>query len=622
MPEMKHVGLSLQTASSDFRDCWRRLVLTDFVYNLIGIAILTPLLGVLFRLLISFSGDTVLSDTDILFFFLRPMGLVTILLSGAVWLAIVALGQASLLSILCANAEGKKLGLIGALRFSSIHAVAVVRLTARLVVYTLVVVAPFLIVAGLIYFVLLTEFDINYYLTEKPPEFLMSVAIGGVLSVALIALLLWLSSSWLFALPIVLFEKASPKEALHSSVALARGRRRSVAAWIVSWIIATFVLTSVASGLVALVGRVLVPDPDGSLRLMVFSIGVTMLLLFIVNQIVSLFSITSFATIHFGLYRSMSDRSEESFLHIDVKELERENGRALLNRRRALAGLVVGLVVATLVGATASHTIQLDDNVQIMAHRGSSKAAPENTMAAIRQAIVDDADWVEIDVQENADGEVVVFHDSDFMKLAGNPLKIWDATNDDLEQIDIGSWFSPQFADERVPTLADVLKECRGKINVNIELKYYGHDQQLEKRVAEIVESNGMASHIILMSLKREAVTKMKKIRPEWKVGLLMSVAIGDLKQLDADFLAVNASFATRGMIQHAHSLEKDVFVWTVNDAPTMSVMISRGVDGLITDKPALTRSVLEQRAQMSGPQRLLLEFAVWLGVTSDLGEP
>ena len=80
-------------------------------------------------------------------------------------------------------------------------------------------------------------------------------------------------------------------------------------------------------------------------------------------------------------------------------------------------------------------------------------------MAAIERAIEDGADFVEIDVQETADGAVVVAHDSDFMKLAGVNLKIWDATMADLQEIDVGSWFSPEFKDERVPTLGQVLDE-------------------------------------------------------------------------------------------------------------------------------------------------------------------
>ena len=101
-----------------------------------------------------------------------------------------------------------------------------------------------------------------------------------------------------------------------------------------------------------------------------------------------------------------------------------------------------------------------------------------------------------------------------------------------------------------------------------------------------------------------------------------MSVSAGNLKNTDADFLAVNAAFANRYFIRTAHGNGQEVHVWTVNDAPTMSTMIGRGVDNLITDKPALARSVIEQRAQMGAPERILLELAGNLGLFPDIGEP
>jgi glycerophosphoryl diester phosphodiesterase len=192
---------------------------------------------------------------------------------------------------------------------------------------------------------------------------------------------------------------------------------------------------------------------------------------------------------------------------------------------------------------------------------------------------------------------------------------------DKLKDIDIGSWFAPGFNAERVPTLADVLDECKDKIRVNIELKYYGHDKQLERRVAEIVDAHDMASQVIAMSLNADGVRKMKALRPQWKVGQLLSVYAGDLKKFDADFLAVNAAFVNRRFVRAAHASGKQVYVWTVNDAPSMSAMIGCGVDGLITDKPALARSVLDQRAHMSAPERVLLQLSGIFGVTPEIGE-
>jgi glycerophosphoryl diester phosphodiesterase len=228
-------------------------------------------------------------------------------------------------------------------------------------------------------------------------------------------------------------------------------------------------------------------------------------------------------------------------------------------------------------------------------------------MAAVEQALADRADWVEIDVQETADGEVVVAHDSDFMKLAGVDLKVWDTTMADLAEIDIGSWFDPAYAGERTPTLRQVLHAAKGRGKILIELKYYGHDVALESRVAEIVEETGMSADVGVMSLKIPGVRKMHALRPDWPHGILAATAVGDLSALDADFLAVNTGQVSLDLIRRTHAQGRKLYVWTVDDPVTMVRMISMGVDGLITNEPALARQVMEARNRLSAPERLLL---------------
>ncbi len=610
---------SMNRAACAFRQSWKQLFLTDIVYKLLAFVLLGPLVGILFRALIAVSGSAVLSDIDILFFFLSPMGCACLIPVAGLWLGIVALEQASLLGILYAKAANQNLDTIGALRFAANNAWPVIRVTTRILVLTLLAAAPFLAVAALVSFTLLTEFDINYYLKEKPPVFKAALGIGAILAVALIAILLRLLTDWFFTLPLILFEEVSPRDALPQSVKRAHGHRRMLLGWIAGWALGSALLSALATSLVGLFGRALIPNSATSLRPLVLAVAAIVLLWAIVSLAVNLLSTTTFAAILFSLYRDL--RRDAGPLQTNFAEQAADEMGFGITRWRLLAVGAVGLVVAAAIGALALQTIRQEDKVQIMAHRGASRAAPENTLASIRRAIEDGANWVEIDVQETADGEVVVFHDSDFMKLARVNLKIWDARLDDLKDIDIGSSFGPEFKDERVPTLAQLLDACRGRIGVNIELKYYGHDEQLEQRVAEIVESHGMQAEVVAMSLKMDGVRKMKSLRPQWKVGLLLSVSAGDLQQVEADFLAVNAGFADRRMIRLAHDAGKEVYVWTVNDAVTMSTMIGRGVDGLLTDRPDLARSVLAQRAQLSVPERLLLELAGFLGAQPEIGE-
>jgi len=284
-----------------------------------------------------------------------------------------------------------------------------------------------------------------------------------------------------------------------------------------------------------------------------------------------------------------------------------------------VSGIVaVSLLAAVGVGLFAFLANRNQAPALIIAHRGSSAIAPENTLASFRLAAEQHTDFIELDVQESADGQVLVVHDSDLMKVGGNPTKIWDGSASALRSVDIGTSKDPRYSAERVPTLAEALAACKGRCRVIVELKSYGHDQHLEERVAAIVEEAGMESDCIFMSLDREMVRKMKALRPSWRVGLLVAKAMGDLTELKADFLAVEARMATRSFVQRAHAAGQDVYIWTVNDPAWMVVALGRGVDGLITDKPDLARRVVERRAQMSEPQRFLAALLIRFGATTD----
>jgi glycerophosphoryl diester phosphodiesterase len=422
-------------------------------------------------------------------------------------------------------------------------------------------------------------------------------------------------------LPLVLFENITGSSALRVSRERVTGRRRTLLLWIAGWVLASIVLSVLATSAVVFLGRVLVPRSTGSLELMVVTVGLTLTLSVVVNLVVNLMSTTTLATILFGLYRKFGSKGRIELPNLNTAAAPDDRTGLKVTRKRLLGISIIGIVLAAVVGVAAIETVRLEDHTEITAHRGSSASAPENTLAAVRKAIEDGADWVEFDVQETADGEVVLLHDRDFMRVAGVDLKIWDVTRADLADIDIGSGFAPEFKDERVPTLSDVLAECKGKIRVNIELKYYGHNEELEQRVIDVVEAHGMSPDVVIMSLKIDAVRRMKSLRPGWKIGLLTTATLGNVANVNADFLAVNTR-ARRSFVRSAHEIGKEVYVWTVNDAVTMSTMIGRNVDNLITDRPALARAVLQQRARICAPERLLLELAEDLGVAPELGEP
>ena len=622
---------TLRKTIGDFGRHWPQLLLTNGLYTVIAVVLLTPLLAALAQLLLYLAGKPVLADQDILFFVLQPAGLICMVTLGAFWLSIIILGQAALMAILAAtngsvsNGESDtthRISTVSAIRYAMSHTWLIIQIMARVIIRVGLLATPFLGIAGATYATLLTKFDINFYLQEKPIEFIIAVSIGVILGVCLTLLLLRLLASWILALPLVLFEKVPASRALHESSRRTIGSRLRIVFLFSIWIAAGFVASASATSLVIGLGRLIMPDTASSLSLLVITLGIFLLIWTIVNLLIQMASSSLFAALWLNLYQEIGGNGQPlDFPHIDSAASAAPRVGIQITGKRLLAGCLLGLVAATFIGIWTFESVRLEDNVEIIAHRGASADAPENTLAAMRQAIEYATDWVEIDVQETSDEQVVVFHDSDFMKLANVDLKIWDATMSDLESIDVGSHKDPIFLAERVPTLAELLTVCKGKTRVVIELKYYGHDKDLEQRVLKLVNKHDMSSDVMYMSLNIDAVTKMKQLDPSCRVGLLMSVLGGKIADSKADFLAVNAMFVNRSFIQRAHASGKEVYVWTVNDAVTMSRMIGIGVDGLITDRPDLAREVLAERSTLNPAERLLLELSETFGVAPVITE-
>ena len=474
----------------------------------------------------------------------------------------------------------------------------------RLVLRVLLIVLPFAGAALLVADRLIGQFDINYYLYTKPPELYAAGAIIGVLLTVMAFILLNRLTLWAVSLHLVLFSDCPPSQSFVRSAERMQGRRLGLLRDLALW----FAVRAAAAVLVGIVfGWLLrhVTDDFGTgFRL---KLAITLILAALWSLCGFLISAIALGT----LARVLNDYFGEA----SVADIP---ASGLLSRRRVWIGAAALLGIGVVVGAELISRVQIDNEVEVIAHRGAAGMKPENTMASIRQAVEDGADWVEIDVQETADGEIAVIHDSDFMKLAGVDLKIWDATTEDLAGIDIGSWFDPAYAEERTPLLREVLETVRDRSRLLVELKYYGHDVDLEQRTIEIVEAAGMADHVATMSLKYPAVQKMKTLRPEWSSGVLAATAVGNLAQLDGDFVAVNAGMAGPKLVRAVQAQGKKLYVWTVNDPLEMSAMMSMGVDGLITDEPALARSVIATRSELSTPERIFILFVERFGLTLD----
>lgn len=610
---MRVAGEVVSGALSDLARSWRLLARADLVYRAAAVAVLGPATALLVRWLIPDRAGGVLADTDILRFFVTTKaGLLSLLGLAAVLAAITVLEVACLMPIALAAAEGRRLPARTALLQAGARILQLLALTSHMVVRVALGLIPFLLGGGLLYLAFLREHDINYYLATKPPTFWLAAVLLGALLAGLAAVLLWTVARWVFALPLLLFEKVPPRRVLAESARRSTGHRWPILAVLAGWAITASAILSLATWLPPAAGRVLAPHFSGSLPLLLTFVVVLAAVWGAAVLAAGILDAALFAVLVNRLYLRLGEPKEAGRrMRPDARELQ-----APPRVQFAVAVLaVLGVAAAVFLAASI---VRRSRQVLVIAHRGASLEAPENTLAAFRLAAAQRTDFVELDVQESADGEVVVVHDSDLMKIGNAPLKIWETDAARLRSVDIGSHRGPQFASERVPTLAEALEACKGKTKVLVELKSYGHAQRLEERVAAIVEGAGMEKDCAFMSLDHGMVAKMRELRPRWRCGVLAAQTVGDLTAFPADFLAVRAAMATPRFIRRAHAAGRDVYVWTVNDPAAMLGAMGRGVDGLITDRPDLARHVVARRAGMSDAQRVLVALLVRLGASTD----
>ncbi len=233
--------------------------------------------------------------------------------------------------------------------------------------------------------------------------------------------------------------------------------------------------------------------------------------------------------------------------------------------------------------------------VEVIAHRGASGVAPENTLSAFRRAAEVGAPRIELDVQETSDGVIVVFHDDTLERTSDGAGAIGEHTAEELRGLDCGSWFGEAFAGEPMPTLDEVLGWSAGRIAVNVELKVVG-DAEVARRLAaasvQVVRDHGLSGSVVFSSFDSVAAAEAARLCPECEVAFLW-----DGETPAEPFAAAEATGARAlhlsldGLSPEVAAAARDrgwpVRVYTVNERDSLERALSVGVDGVFTDFPS-----------------------------------
>jgi len=580
----------------------------ELLYRLLAAALFTPLVAWTSARLIALSGSGAVSNYDLAGFLLSPTGLLFLTTVATLGFALSFFEFGGLFALAIAGERDTRVRLPQLFRFLAFSLPGLLRLALRQFLGYAIIAAPCLAVTGAAYLAFLTRSDIYYYLEAKPPAFWAAVAIATLSALAFA----WFAGrrflDWIFAIPLLLFSPAGPRAALRESTRLARPRRRELLGLLLRWLAFAAALYLAFALLMGLLKWALLGLAGERVGLVLALTAALAVLQFLGAALVGMVASAALALAITRRYLELgpAPRLPERLTATDPDRLS----RAL---RWLGTGWVAVLLFAALTGYAAiriMNTTEGEESVGVTAHRGSSIAAPENSMDAILLAVEEGADYIEIDVQETRDGTVVLAHDKDLKRVWGLDKGIWEIDYEELVKLDSGSWFAPEFSHLRVATLDEVIEAVKGRAKLNIELKFNGHQQQLAKEVVRIVREHEFGDQCILTSLDFAGIERVRAAGPELRTGVIVTSSIGDITRLGGELLSVSAKAATRDLIDRARRAGLEVHVWTVNEVPLMNTMIGMGVDQIITDDPKLLREVIEERAKLTPVERKLLRLA------------
>ncbi|MFX0177563.1 MAG: glycerophosphodiester phosphodiesterase, partial [Candidatus Hodarchaeota archaeon] len=235
------------------------------------------------------------------------------------------------------------------------------------------------------------------------------------------------------------------------------------------------------------------------------------------------------------------------------------------------------------------------NDILIIGHKGASKTEPENTLRAFQKAIDLKADYIEFDIHQSKDGEIVVMHDDNTIQITGHDGFIKDMTLEELKELDCG-------IGERIPTLQEVINLCKGKIGLQIEVKVV----DIGEKVVDLLEEADLIESTIISSFIHNEVLRIKEYEPKTKVAALISSRVDNPKDLikatkrvikKNKFYALHPHFSgiDKEIVDYSHNHNLKVNVWTVNEQQDMQNLINFGVDGIITDDIPLAKKLLNR---------------------------
>lgn len=353
-------------------------------------------------------------------------------------------------------------------------------------------------------------------------------------------------------------------------------------------------------------------ETDGALgkRAFRFVLGCLVLVLFytIPNVVLSLFMAGKYAGFFSNFLFAVMLMAGYPFVFSKLEKMEDAEKKLTLS----ILGLAVILIIigtgaykakVSMENAAANESLQenagttdiANEPVQVIAHRGYSSEFPENTLAAFEGACNLGVDYIEMDVQATKDGVLVMFHDTELVRITGASGNVIDYTYEELCALDAGSWFHADFAGEKIPTLDETLaylqeQDCR----IYLELKDIGAVEGFAESVAATAANYGMTERCVFASFNYEYLKQIKAYDENAQVLYnTMSDQAEVVNEFPAEYYGLYLESVSAELVNAIHDAGSQAFVWTVDARADMLRLIELGVDGICTNKPGLAKATI-----------------------------
>jgi glycerophosphoryl diester phosphodiesterase len=232
----------------------------------------------------------------------------------------------------------------------------------------------------------------------------------------------------------------------------------------------------------------------------------------------------------------------------------------------------------------------------VVAHRGASGLAPENTLAAFKLAVDLGTPAVECDVHLTSDGQVIVIHDATVNRTTNGAGEVATQSFAALRALDAGGWLDPKFAGEKLPSLDETLAACTGKSRLFLEIKRGGGAPLVQASLAAVERATG--TDVAIISFGPEEVEQVARVRPDLPLGFLVGKqhvgqngagpVVEAARKFGATFVSPQHDVVDAEFVRAAHNAGLPVSVWTVDDTERMQVLADLGVDAITTNRPDL----------------------------------